>query len=1049
MPDDKNVPEPERTLVRDDAQATLVRGSQPSALEDSLRTLSPDATPTVAGVSTPGGDEGPVTPEAPGRYEIKGEYGRGGQSRVLLAFDTHIGREIALKELLTEPAVDGTPRSASQSASSRFVREARITGLLEHPNIVPVYELGQHPDGIFYYTQKLVRGGTLKKSLQAAATLPDRLKLLSHFADLCHAVAYAHSRGVVHRDLKPENVMVGQFGETVVLDWGLAKARGQKDLRARDVEKEALLLRTRSDATVEGHALGTPSYMSPEQALGKLDEIDERSDVWSLGAILFEILTGRPPFDGDSAYSVIDKVIKEAPPRVRHLRRDAPPELAAVAERCLTRDKAARYASAEELALEIEQYQSGGNVRAYQYSSWELARKFIQKHKAATAISLAALLLLLGALVVIRDEAAQARAALAEARAHLSEALLEKAHAAERDFLWHKAEIFYAAARVQQDGPEARWGSVIEGADASGLTRIAGHSGWVLSVAFSPDGKSLASGGWDSSARIFDLDTGREEWRFQARSLIEKVAFSADGTLVATRDTDGVARLHDRKTGVVKSRTACPEGFGRASLGFVGNTLYAACPSGTLQLPAGGPALPGARRLAVCGDQVALLGKDEIILGAQKLSVPGAEGLACNGGVLAVDAGSALRLFSTPKLLPLRDLPVDAGPLAVSADGKLVAAGANRSLRLYDVATGAQLASLQRPVNVKAVAISPDAKTVAIAEEDGAVVLWTPSLEGGHGEAADAFAFLPGGGRVEAHGEHVLVRDAAGKPVADLQEVGLVTHGALSASGRIFASVVEGKSISLWDLQGGKLLRRLPTHSSNGVSFAGEQLVYGDEQRWKVAGGAAEPRAFDPPPGGHPGAVAGAPDGSAFYADTGEGRTVRVALPSGDRLFAPVPAFGFATNGKVLAVGSFARVALLDPRTLEPRGELDTEGAAPLSLAFSKDGALLAAAGLESAVTIYDLASGREVAHLPVASSGLLRGLAFSSGGELLRIGLQREKRSVTVRVGKPETLLDPAAQLQGVLQDHGVELKGADVQPRPPPIWANDSGRCAGSCPP
>src|SRR5207302_2244773 len=203
-----------------------------------------------------------------GRYQVRSEYGRGGQSRVLLAFDAHMGREIALKELLPEGAEPGSG-SGSQAAASRFVREARITGQLEHPNIVPVYELGRPDDGSFYYTQKLVRGVTLKAKLREAKTLADRLKLLTHFADICHAVAYAHSRGVVHRDLKPDNVMVGQFGETVVLDWGLAKARGEKDVKGKQLQRETEAMR--ADATMAGHALGTPSYMSPEQAQGKLE----------------------------------------------------------------------------------------------------------------------------------------------------------------------------------------------------------------------------------------------------------------------------------------------------------------------------------------------------------------------------------------------------------------------------------------------------------------------------------------------------------------------------------------------------------------------------------------------------------------------------------------------------------------------------------------------------------------------------------------------------------------------------------------------------------
>ncbi|HEX4386643.1 MAG TPA: serine/threonine-protein kinase, partial [Myxococcales bacterium] len=205
-----------------------------ATVTDDDRTLKPQA--------SPGEEGGAITPETPGRYTVKREYGRGGQSRVLLAYDEHLLREIALKELLGDIEERGS-RSTSQAASARFIREARITGQLEHPNIVPVYELGQHVDGSVYYTQKLVKGATLKARLADCREAGARLSLLAHFADICHAVAYAHSRGVVHRDLKPDNVMVGQFGETVVLDWGLAKARGEKDLRGPAVLRKATAMR--------------------------------------------------------------------------------------------------------------------------------------------------------------------------------------------------------------------------------------------------------------------------------------------------------------------------------------------------------------------------------------------------------------------------------------------------------------------------------------------------------------------------------------------------------------------------------------------------------------------------------------------------------------------------------------------------------------------------------------------------------------------------------------------------------------------------------------
>ncbi|MCA1829865.1 MAG: protein kinase [Myxococcales bacterium] len=690
-----------KTLARPDVaagQATVVREEGTLVREES--------TLVRGGSGAASGEEGAVTPETPGRYDVRSEYGRGGQSRVMLAFDQHMGREIALKQLLAPG--EGSGSSGSQAASSRFVREARITGQLEHPNIVPVYELGQHADGSYYYTQKLVRGVTLKAKLREARSLAERLKLLSHFADICHAMAYAHSRGVVHRDLKPDNVMVGQFGETVVLDWGLAKARGEKDVKAKQLQRETEAMR--ADATMAGHALGTPSYMSPEQAQGNLEEIDERSDVWSLGAILFEILTGRPPFEGSSAYSVIEKVIKDAPPRVRAVLRDAPPELAAVAERALSREKALRYASAEEIAGEVEAYLTGGNVRAYQYSSWELLRRFVQKHRALTAVSGLALLLLIAALIVIRDEAARARAALGEARHNLAQAFLEKAHSAEHDFLWHRAEIYFAAARVQEDGPEARWGSVIEGGGAAGVTRISGPEGWVRAAAFSPDGQAIAAASSDGTARLFDLSTGRERWSFRAARQMAAVAFSSDGKTVTTRDDGGIVRILDASTGAQSSSSrspvrpkpepvtaTSPDGKLVATAESRTVTLWDARSHVRLELlPRPAPIIglafsPDSKQVAIAEQQSAL-----VLWNVERRPMARGYARLPDGGTLTVPTsgrglvqrnadGKLARTFA-------QDVRIDAA--AASPDGKRVAAVGPDGLVFIDLGSGRRLRSI-------------------------------------------------------------------------------------------------------------------------------------------------------------------------------------------------------------------------------------------------------------------------------------------------------------------------------------------------------------------
>jgi serine/threonine-protein kinase len=329
----------------------------------------------AAGLPTSAGPEGPVAaepvppPVAPGKYEITGEIGRGGLGAVVAARDRDIGREVALKVMRP-----GLP----PEFEARFLREARLTGRLEHPNIVPVHEVGSMPgeDGAarVYYTMKRIQGRDLRQIIRGladgdaelAARFPLR-RLIDHFRDACLAVAYAHSRGVVHRDLKPSNVMIGEFGETLVLDWGLAKEVGERG-RAGEGRREASPGGA-PELTLDGEILGTPSYMSPEQAAGL--DVDARSDLWSLGAILYELLTLEPPIEGESLEQILDNArtgTVRAPSQrfagLRLLHREGiPPELEAICMKCLRADRAERIGSAGELAREIELYLDGVKER--------------------------------------------------------------------------------------------------------------------------------------------------------------------------------------------------------------------------------------------------------------------------------------------------------------------------------------------------------------------------------------------------------------------------------------------------------------------------------------------------------------------------------------------------------------------------------------------------------------------------------------------------------------------------------------------------------------
>ncbi|MBI4557150.1 MAG: protein kinase [Candidatus Hydrogenedentes bacterium] len=557
----------------------------------------------------------PAVRETPGRYTHITEHGRGGMGRVLLVQDTHLGRDVALKELLPAPGDDSQTGGASPVRLSvphmaRFLQEARLTGQLEHPAIVPVYELGHRKDGTLYYTMKLVRGKTLAKALKECKVLKDRLELLPHFRDLCQAMAYAHSRGVIHRDLKPSNVMVGEFGETVVIDWGLAKAKGRSDALAEDMEETLLALRLGDEAglaqTVYGQAMGTPMYMPPEQAKGLIDQIDERSDVYSLGAVLYELLTGKTPFTGKTSIEIMKKVVAESPAPVATLEPDAPPELAAICQRAMAHDPAGRYASARELAVEIGRFQSGLLVQAFQYKPWDLLRHYVRRNKAVvtTAASAFAALLLIGTISFLRISWAKEAAEyeLYRASVNLAEARIEEQELGQareylnscperlrgwewgrlqylcnQDLMTFKLEPYSAAtcidfspdgqkliAAIVKGDPYSRYynstGSQVKTWDAGTGEQLADKTlgaGEIRTFIFTPDGKCIGAGTAGrhyskegQTAVVWDLAAGTKMLEFGGHTDgIFGIALSPDGNLLATSAADNTVKVWEVTTG--------------------------------------------------------------------------------------------------------------------------------------------------------------------------------------------------------------------------------------------------------------------------------------------------------------------------------------------------------------------------------------------------------------------------------------------------------------------------------------------------------------------
>jgi serine/threonine protein kinase/tetratricopeptide (TPR) repeat protein len=335
-------------------------------------------------------------------YEIEGEIARGGMGVVVKAFDRELTRDVALKVLRDEFRAE--PRHVR-----RFIEEARVTARLDHPGIVPVHQVGRDAEGRAYFAMRLVRGRDLRRIIQLANANEEgwnQPRALSVILKVCEAMAYAHERGVIHRDLKPSNVMVGEFGEVYVMDWGLARVLGESDshdLRLRRSADASIAARDdrRPSAdvdspivTMDGEVLGTPCYMSPEQAQGRLAELGPRSDVYSVGALLYHLLAGEMPYvpSGTSLASraVLAELAKGPPRALNAVRADVPAELIAICEKAMTREPRDRYPDMRAMAEDLRAFLERRVVAAYETGAWAEARKWVARNR-ALALSLASI----------------------------------------------------------------------------------------------------------------------------------------------------------------------------------------------------------------------------------------------------------------------------------------------------------------------------------------------------------------------------------------------------------------------------------------------------------------------------------------------------------------------------------------------------------------------------------------------------------------------------------------------------------------------------------
>jgi WD40 repeat protein len=493
-------------------------------------------------------------PRAVGRFLIERELGRGGLGVVYLARDSELGRYVAVK----------VPRSeiVAEESQQRFVREAEAAARLSHPHLVVLYEVG-HVETVCYLVSEYCSGPTLARWLHdRAVPLPAR-EAATLAQQLAGAVHHAHSRGVLHRDIKPSNVMLELVGE----------GEGQRDSaktprlfpKLTDFGM-AKLMESTGDQTRSGAILGTPAYMAPEQVEGRLHDIDARTDIYGLGAVLYELLTGAAPFRGTSDVDTLRQLLLAEPAPPRQLCPSVPRDLEAIALKCLAKKRDTRYPTAQHLAEDLGRFLQGLPTEARPLTAWGVARKWARRRPAAVAVAavlIASVLTLLGVVVGynvrLRDQIAQATTARQEAEQE-SEARRRLLYAADVRAAyesWRANNIVEAdnllarqiPAKHETDLREFAWHLLRAQCNPPTLSLV-GHAGDVLAVAYSPDGGLLATAGKDGMAALWEAADGQLVHVLRGHSSeVTSVAFSPDGRLLATGSEDHTIRLWKVATG--------------------------------------------------------------------------------------------------------------------------------------------------------------------------------------------------------------------------------------------------------------------------------------------------------------------------------------------------------------------------------------------------------------------------------------------------------------------------------------------------------------------